>query len=158
MIDEIDSIKRYVEENGRLINRNHGSSREILSYSIKLNPENYVSFRIKEYNEYYKMIANQIPIALTEYSKNKFSRRLLFQFDRFYYEDRVEDYLICPESFIIFFINDNDYELVINLRSTDIDRLSEDVSIIKHITQGIFEEKNLSLIRVHICNLHCYIL
>lgn len=157
MNEKILFIKGHLEYEGSILDRNHGMTKEIISFHDDFNSIEFNDFRKKEYDEYYDMIKNQIPVVLKEFNSNRYSRRLLFQFDRNYYLNRDEDFLICPESFIIFFISDCEYELVINFRSTDINRLEEDISIIKHISLSIFEDYSIKVIRCHICNLHMYI-
>jgi len=154
----IEDVRQTILDEGNLIERNHGLTVELLSFAFEVKDiDSFEAFRQSEYDVYYEMIENQIDLVRKEHQDNHLSRRLLFQFDRFFYEDKPDDFLICPESFCIFFIDDTNYELLINLRSSDINRLGEDISIIKKIAQEVFPGKSIIKAKVHCYNVHVYV-
>lgn len=158
MNSRIKEIDKEITDKGEDIYRNHGMSKELRGFSFVIDrPNEFVNYRKKEYDEYYSMISSQVPTVISEFRENNFSRRLLFQFDKKYYEDKPENFMICPESFVVLFVSQNKFDIIINLRSTDINRLEEDISIIRRISLNIFITSSVEKIRCHSCNIHKYI-
>lgn len=153
----LNKVVKQLEKKGLYSERNHGATKEIFSATYEFTPEGFDVYRQSEYDQYSDMISDQIKIVQEEHTKNPMSRRLLFQFDRKYYLDKKQDLLICPESFCVFFVDEKNYFIVINLRSTDVKRLHEDISIIKQLSKKVFKEGVVRKIFVHCMNLHMYV-
>lgn len=120
---------------------------------------NICEFRYEEYNQYLEMIIPQIERFKKYFNLDKFSRRLLIQFPANWYEDKELDYMPCPESFLVQFIDENTYEIMCNFRSSEINRIPEDLAIIKKICEDVLDLKNykLSTIRANFMNVHKYL-
>ena len=134
---------------------------ELMGLSIKITPnlvKDYNEYRQEEYNQYREMIQSQITRFDDYLTLDKFSRRLLIQFPADWYDDKPEDYMPCPESFMVQYINEDLYNISINFRSTEFSRYSEDISIIKDLCRkelvlpGVIHEIN-----VHFMNIHKYL-
>ena len=153
---QIKIIKAYVEKHGEKIKRDKGTTKEIISFHKTLAPSEFTEYDQKEYKYCYDQISDQFPIVFSEFRRNQYSRRLFFQFDS--KKSRKDKYgLICIESFSVFFYSELDYVLVINTRSTDVDKLESDIAIIRKFSISIFPEHNLRKIHLHCHNLHSYV-
>ena len=91
------------------------------------------------------------------YLLDKYSRRLLIQFPADWYENRVENYMPCPESFLVQYINYHEYNVILNERSVEYSRAAEDISIIYRICRDDLElDGDLKTFYVHYMNIHAY--
>jgi hypothetical protein len=136
----VESIRQHIIREGESTRRDRGYTREILSFSTTLYPDDFIKCNKIDLNLYWKMIQRQVPIFRKELENNKFSRRLFFQFNRFEKDPGFKDFFLCIESFGIFFVSSNQYDLIINFRSSDIDRLENDITIIKMIVKRLIKE------------------
>jgi len=105
------------------------------------------------------MIIPQIPRFKKYFKLDKFSRRLLIQFPVDWYENKEQDYMPCPESFLVQFINENEYIVLCNFRSSELNRIPEDLSIIKNFceTQLGLEDYKLVSLSANFMNVHKYL-
>jgi len=158
MIVNIENIRQYVMENGVITQRDRGITRELLSFTATLDPKLFKSYDKSEITKYMNMLEKQIPIFRKELKKNRYSRRLFFQFDRFHKNTGFKDFFLCIESFGVFFHDSKNYDLIINFRSSDIDRLESDVSMIREIARKAVSLENTTLkkIKIHCFSLHAY--
>lgn len=150
------SLILYGEEKvrrGRLV-------REINSFTLSINGHNLsqFSYRQKEYKMYLEMIIDQKERFLRYLNIDLFSRRLLIQFPVNWYDDKEEDYMVCPESFLVLYDDEYSYDVIFNERSTEYKRATEDIAIIKAICDNFLHLKGeMNNFKVHYMNLHMYL-
>jgi len=83
-----------------------------------------------EYILYYRMYESQKDSLVTEFRKNPFSRRLFIQFSRDFHYKENGDMMPCIASIQILFVSSETFNVVANLRSSDVTRLHNDIMII----------------------------
>ncbi len=133
---------------GQDIVRRNRNMREILSFSKTLTKDEVKDFkhRDEEYQQYREMILDQVTIFTRYYNLDRMSRRLMIQFPINWYEDKEEDYTPCPESFMVQYVDvyGYEYDIILNERSTEVSRASEDISVILRICDEVLHlEGNL---------------
>ena len=116
-----------------------------------------IKYRDHEYHQYKEMLDAQKDRFFKYYKLDKFSRRLLIQFPADWYENKNIDYMPCPESFLIQYVNNENYNVIINMRSSEISRVYEDLAIIRDfcITELLLEG-TMNIMSVHFMNIHRY--
>lgn len=154
-------LKKQLEIEGLKITRRNRPMNELIGATIMIDQseiELFNDYRQHEYDQYRQMIQSQV-IRFDKYlSLDRFSRRLLIQFPANWYENKPEDYMPCPESFAIFYSTENLYNIVINFRSTELTRASEDISIIKALCEKeLVMPGRMNNIFVHFMNVHEYL-
>jgi len=154
-------LKKQLEIEGLKITRRNRPMNELISATVMIDHheiEQFNNYRQGEYNHYRQMIQGQI-IRFDNYlNLDRFSRRLLIQFPADWYDYKPEDYMPCPESFAIFYSDENLYNLVINFRSTELSRASEDISIIKALCEKeLVMPGRMNNIFIHFMNVHEYL-
>lgn len=157
-----DLLKSKVLTFGSDIKRRDRDMREILSFSKTLTFDEIKDFkhRDEEYQQYKEMILDQVDIFMRYYNLDRLSRRLIIQFPINWYEDKEEDYTPCPESFMIQYtdVYGYEYDIILNERSTEVSRASEDISVIMRICDEVLHlEGKLRYFKVHYNNLHVYL-
>ena len=159
LIEQI--LKNEMQSSSRVIERRGRQMRELSGVSFTLyhqRLEFFNSYRESEYQQYREMIQSQISRFKNYLNIDKFSRRLLIQFPADWYENTPQDYMPCPESFIVLYLNENEYEIIANFRSTEISRLSEDIAMIKSLCikeLGLVDK--LIKMKIHLMNVHKYL-
>ena len=144
-----------ISRRGRTMREVHGASMEFTTRDH----DNLSEFKQEEYDQYLEMIQPQIQRFKKYFQIDKFSRRLMIQFPLNWYENKQLDYMPCPESFMVQFLDEKDYIVVCNFRSSETSRIQEDLSIIKTFCEkelGLSEHK-LTSILAHFCNAHKYL-
>ena len=148
---DINSILEFKDELlalGDQFDRDFGTTKEILFKQMSFLPEQLSDFRRKELKHYKDIAMLQKQYLRDEERRNHWSRRLIMQFPR-------ED---CIESVCMTFISKMEYVVNVNMRSSNIDRLLEDMSIVRHIcSEFLFPDYLIILVNVNCNNLHVYI-
>ena len=105
------------------------------------------------------MITPQIERFKKYFNLDKFSRRLLIQFPASWYEDKEQDYMPCPESFLVQFVDEDTYEVMCNFRSSEVSRIPEDLAIIKKFCEDVLDLASYRLLtmRANFMNVHKYL-
>jgi hypothetical protein len=155
-----DRIKDQIEIVGSTVVRRNRKMSEALGLSIDFTADEVksLSYRQIEYEQYREMILPQIPRFKKYYDLDRFSRRLLIQFPADWYEGGPEDYMPCPESFLVQYRSADEYGVVFNERSVELSRATEDVAIVYKICkEDLRLEGNLSMFYVHYMNIHIYL-
>lgn len=159
----IEDILESKFENGRVVNRRNRPMIELtgaqfLLSQIDLEFELFNEYRQEEYDQYRLMIQSQITRFDKYLTLDRFSRRLLIQFPADWYEDKPEDYMPCPESFLVQYITEESYEVIVNFRSTELSRCSEDISVIKDLCEKeLVLPGKINTMLVHFMNIHKYL-
>jgi len=148
--------------NQREIVRRNRKMLETNNSKIKIDRDIFDSiseYRQEEYDQYLEMITPQITRFKKYFDLDKFSRRLLIQFPANWYEDKGLDYMPCPESFMVQFVDEENYIVLCNFRSSEINRIPEDLSIIKTfcLKELGLDEYNLLSISANFMNAHKYL-
>jgi len=99
----------------------------------------FKDFDKEELTPYFNMFLPQVPSLCKEFERDKFSRRLLIQFPREYHYNQNENMVPCMESILLLFDEDYSHQAVVNIRSSDITRLSCDLGIINHLIYQLTE-------------------
>lgn len=116
-----------------------------------------VKYRDQEYSQYKEMLDTQKQQFFKYYNLDKFSRRLLIQFPSNWYDGKGLDYMPCPESFCVYYVRTDYYLVCVNMRSSEISRVYEDLAIIRDFC--ILElnlQGKMGMMEVHFMNLHQY--
>lgn len=114
--------------------------------------------RPEEYQQYYEMIKDQIPRFQKYLQQDKYSRRLLIQFPVNWYDDKPEDYMPCPESFLVQYETEDRYTVIFNERSVELSRAAEDIGIVLRLCRdGLHLPGQIQRMKVHYMNLHKYL-
>ena len=158
-----DSFTKYIEESieylGQLSVRRKRMMKELLGFSLIVPGTDIYTweYREEEYEQYRGMILDQIPRFKRYYQQDIFSRRLAIQFPIDYYEDKVQDYMPCPFSFLVQHKNPDQFDIIFNERSVEYTRAAEDVAIVYKICRDDLEiQGRLIDFRVHFMNIHKY--
>ena len=144
------------------VERRGRKMKEVHSSSFGFHQDEYPwlnEFRQHEYDQYLEMITPQLPRFKRYFELDKFSRRLLIQFPANWYEDKEQDYMPCPESFMVQFLEEDEYIVQANFRSSEVSRIVEDVSIIKKFCEDVLELKQYKMLWIdcHFNNAHKYL-
>ena len=120
---------------------------------------NVSEFRQEEYDQYLEMITPQVERFKKYFNLDKYSRRLLIQFPANWYEDKEQDYMPCPESFLVQFVDEDTYEVMCNFRSSEVSRIPEDLAIIKKFCEDVLDLASYRLLtmRANFMNVHKYL-
>ena len=158
----ITLLYNYIECHGIITCRQSSLVKEVFGHSVILscNRLNIITENDLEFEEYkiYKEMSLEYRDIFIENLKDKYSRRLIIQIPMNYHYKRDQQMMPCIESFAIFYINDNDYYLTINFRSSDLKRLQTDLRIIYTICKNVLMIKGaLQQIHINFFNLHKYI-
>jgi hypothetical protein len=134
-VDQIIEIcQSRILGSGYLINRDHKRTKEVIGAQFEFDIfeckfDNDVN--TEEYHEYLKIISPQLDYIKPEFNDDIFSRRLLLQFDRNYYNKMGLRAVPCPESMLILVLNHSYVvDLIVNLRSTNISKLKNDLNML----------------------------
>lgn len=157
IIDKLESILKSTStkstRRGRRMIESIGVQASFSSSMIRS-----IHFRQDEYSQYREMIDDQIPLFQRRLQEDKFGRRLLIQFPSNWYESKPQNYMPCPESFLVQYIDDSSYDIVLNERSTEYTRAPEDLSIILYMCEVDLQlEGSSRFVHVHYMNLHKYL-
>lgn len=155
-----DILKEKIKNNGQEVIRRNRKMKEINSFSFTYTYNDIISlnFRDSEYKQYSDMIQDKLLKFFYYLQTDKFSRRLLIQFPSDWYENSELNYMPCPESFLILYVNENEYDVIFNERSTEYNRATEDVAIIYNIIKNDLKLKGkIRCMKVHYMNLHMYL-
>jgi hypothetical protein len=132
---------------------------ELISLSITIPGTDIYSweYRQEEYDQYREMIQDQIPRFQRYYQQDLFSRRLFIQFPADWYEGKPQDYMPCPESFLVQYKNPDHFDIIFNERSVEYNRAAEDVAIVYHLCRDELQiQGQLDKFYVHFMNIHRY--
>lgn len=148
-------------ENGRRVKRRNREMLELIGAKFILRYEDlklFTEYRQSEYLEYKLMIQDQISRFDKYLTLDIFSRRLLIQFPADWYEEKKEDYMPCPESFLVQYFSTNRYDVIVNFRSTELFRCSEDISVIKALCEKeLVLPGQINIMSIHCMNIHKYL-
>lgn len=163
----IEDLKNILESNvkndGKEVTRRSRKMKELSSFKISITEPIITqlmsyNYRQNEYNQYLEMIIPQINRFKNYYKLDLFSRRLIIQFPANWYENKNIEYMPCPESFLVSYTTQKTFDLIINMRSSEVHRVLEDLSIILNFC---FKELNIQgtieKLHVHFMNLHMYL-
>lgn len=143
-----NSLKEHIKGISRkVVNRGKGNVCEIENFFEEFKPEVFVSNDAERILEYRKQIRKQIKGVLKEFKKKRYSRHLFFQW--------TENYP-CIESAYILFHDSKHYKLTVVWRSCNIEKMYDDIAIVKNIVESIFLTKKMTTISTFVVNLHFY--
>ena len=145
-------VSNEVERRGRLMKERIG-----LSVCFHRRDIEWLTCRESEYVQYYDMIKDQVQRFRKYLNQDRFSRRLLIQFPADYYENKDEDYMPCPESFLVQYKDKDTYDIIFNERSVESSRAAEDIGLVLKLCKEVLElPGKLDKFYVHYMNIHKY--
>lgn len=159
----VNYIEEKLDAEGFVITRMNRRIIECIGFHYEMSQSEISAFDTINHSEmspYLDMFAFQIPELKREYDRDKFSRRIMVQFPKDYHYGRNEDMVPCMESFILFF-NKAGVDVSLNLRSSDVTRIHDDISIIIHFVKILLltfgEKEHISSLSLHVGSFHKYL-
>lgn len=166
--DVVQCAKNILQHDGSKITRMNDYILESIgpriTFTIHDSKELHRDLEIKEIGDfltYHKMLMSQLETLKDEYDRDNWNRRMLIQFDRDYYYNRNMDFVPCMESIQILLDVDRKINLIINLRSSNISKLENDMNMIFAMVQIVSAELDFELeynkVILNISSLHEYL-